>query len=163
MAMRAIVQPQEDSVQLAASISNKSSHYQYDDAPLGGGVGGAVTSTVARHAVMNEGFYDNSFHDQSMKGRHMAQLRKVKQFLVDPSADDSLPLEKRILHEGPEFWTDETDQELQHRVPVVELLKKHNDYRVTVIDKTHRGDKDRNLEPTKLRYLRLTTVTVFSV
>jgi len=38
MAMR--VQPQEDSVQLAASVSNMSSHYQYEDtggAALGGG------------------------------------------------------------------------------------------------------------------------------
>jgi len=153
--MHAAVQPQ-DAVQLAASVSNMSRHYQYGDA-----VGGAK-----HEAMFNEVDASLSFHDQAIRGRgrpHMAQLRKVKQFLVDPSADESLTLEKRILHEGPEFWTDETDQELQHRVPVIDLLKKHNEHRVTVVDKTHRGDKERFLEPVKLRHLRLTTVTIFSV
>lgn len=87
-------------------------------------------------------------------------LRKVQQFLVDP--DINIPLEKRILHEGPVFWTDENDHELSYRVPVQKLLEEHNILRAKTKDKAFR-DKEIMLEPAKIRDLRLTTVTLAQV
>ena len=88
------------------------------------------------------------------------QLRKVQQFLTDP--DDNIPLESRVLYEGDVFLTDESDQELIYRVPVQEILTKHNEYRVTVRDRRYK-DKEVFLEPARIRDLRLTTVTLANI
>jgi hypothetical protein len=51
--------------------------------------------------------------------------RILRVILADP--DENLPVEKRVLFQGPEKLTDLTDQELFFELPVQDLLAKHNE------------------------------------
>jgi hypothetical protein len=93
------------------------------------------------------------------KEQPMANARIVKIFIAD--ADENIPLEKRVLYSGGEKLTDLTDQELFFEVPIKELLDKHNDYRKTLTDKK-KTDKDVQLEPIRIRDLKMVVTTVAS-
>lgn len=86
--------------------------------------------------------------------------RIVKVFMAD--TDENIPLDKRVLYTGDEKLTDSTDQELFFEIPVQELLTKHNDYRLTLTDKkaSAKAGKDVQLEPLRIRDLKMVVVTV---
>ncbi len=88
------------------------------------------------------------------------QRRLVQVYIVDPN--ENVPLDKAVLYKGDEKLTDLTDQELYFEIPVQELLTKHNALRVTLLDKdaTKRSDKDRFLEPAKIRDLRMAVINI---
>lgn len=140
-----------DMPQLQSLVANISNQYSYNE-----GFSSTCTADVENQAI------GGGIFTTQRKVLMMAQpmLRKVQQFLTDP--DDNLPLDKRVLFEGEVFLTDETDAELIYRVPVQELLAKHNEYRVTVREKKFK-DKEVLLEPAKIRDLRLTTVTIAQI
>lgn len=79
---------------------------------------------------------------------------------------DSIPLDKRLLYEGKPFFTDLTDQELFFTLDVNGILTKHNEYRVTVLDKRMLGRPDlagTKLEPARVRDLKMVVVTVVTL
>ncbi len=86
--------------------------------------------------------------------------RIVRVYLAD--ADDALPLDKSLLYTGAEKLTDATDQELYFEIPIMEILKQHNAYRATVVDKklTQKIGKEAFLEPVKIRDLKMTVVSI---
>ncbi len=88
------------------------------------------------------------------------QDRLVRVIIAD--TNKSIPQDKRILHKSEEFYTDSTDQELFHEVDVMALLRKHNEYRTTLLDKATDGTSktNRNLEPARVRDLHMAVVTV---
>lgn len=94
------------------------------------------------------------------QGNPMSQNRIVKVFIVDPSS--AVPAEKRVLYQGSEKFTEFTDQELFFEVPINDLLKAHNDYRATVVDKkaSEKFGRDIMLEPIRISALAMAVVDV---
>lgn len=91
---------------------------------------------------------------------NMSTRRIVKVFIADPHPD--VPMEKALLHQGEEKWTDATDQELFFEIPIKDLLNTHNAERVKWLDKeaTKRSGKDVFLEQVKIRDLRMVVVEI---
>lgn len=100
--------------------------------------------------------------NQAKEKHAMSNARIVKVFIADPN--ENLPLDKRVLHSGEEKLTDLTDQELFFEVPINDMLKKHNEYRVTVVDKkqAEKFGRDIMLEPVRIKDLKMVVVTVAS-
>lgn len=86
------------------------------------------------------------------------QDRLVRVIIVD--TNKSIPAERRVLHKSEEFFTELSDQELFFEADPVSLLKKHNEYRTTVHDKSSGEKKSKNLEPARIRDLHMAVVTV---
>lgn len=91
---------------------------------------------------------------------HQMATRILRVILADP--DDNLPVEKRVLFQGPEKLTDLTDQELFFELPVQDLLAKHNELRSFTKDKDQSANfgRDVMLEPIKIRDLKMVIVNV---
>jgi hypothetical protein len=142
--------------QLQSSEAYTSKQYEYTDA------GFAAPEVALGGAMVTADVYREAFNRRRefVPTMGLSQLRKVQQFLTDHN--DNIPLAKRVIYEGPVFLTDETDQELVYRVPVQELLVKHNTYRVTVRDKSFR-DKEVFLEEARIRELTLSTITLAQI
>jgi hypothetical protein len=85
------------------------------------------------------------------------KLRIVKVIIAD--VDENIPLDKRVLYSGEEKITDATDQELFFEIDIKNILDKHNEYRVTLKDKSVK-ERVENLEPVKIRDLRMVVVNV---
>ena len=88
------------------------------------------------------------------------ELRIVKIVIAD--VDKNLPVGKRIIHNGVEQVTDLTDDELFFEVPIVDLLKTHNELRAKTLNKTDtaKAGKDVFLEPIRVRDLRMVVVDI---
>ncbi len=86
--------------------------------------------------------------------------RITRVYLAD--TDENIPLDHSLLFSSEEKLTDLNDQELFFEMPIQTLLKNHNDYRVTVVDKkaTQKIGKEVFLEPVKIRDLKMTVVTI---
>lgn len=85
------------------------------------------------------------------------QRRLVQIFIADP--DDNVPLDQCLLYSGDQKLTDLTDQELFFEVDVRTLLETHNAKRVTLVNKAIK-ERTENLEPARVRDLKMTVVTV---
>jgi len=83
--------------------------------------------------------------------------RLVQVFIADP--DDNVPLEQSMLHTGEQKLTDATDQELFFEIDMKTILDKHNADRVKLINKKVK-ERVENLEPVKIRDLRMVVVNV---
>jgi hypothetical protein len=87
----------------------------------------------------------------------MAQItrRIVQVFIADPN--ENVPLTDSLLYKGEQKLTDATDQELFYEVPIIDILKAHNEKRVKMIDKevSKKAGKDIFLEPAKIRDLKM--------
>lgn len=88
------------------------------------------------------------------------QTRVVRVFVADP--DVRIPVDRRLLSSTDEKVTEGTDQELFYELDIKPLLEKHNEYRVTVLDKaaSNKFGRDVFLEPIKIRDLVMTVVCV---
>lgn len=88
------------------------------------------------------------------------QLRIVQVFVAD--TNENITLDKRILYRGDPKVTDLTDQELYYEIPIMELLKVHNQLRAETVDKeaSKRSGKDVFLEPARVRDLRMAVVNI---
>lgn len=84
-------------------------------------------------------------------------LRFVQVFIADP--DESLPIENRLLYEGDQKVTDLTDQELFFEIDIKRILDAHNEFRVTQRNKKIK-DRTENLEPTRIRDLKMVVVDI---
>ena len=87
-----------------------------------------------------------------------ATTRLVKIFIVDPN--QNVPLDKRLIYRGDEVITDLTDQELFFDIDIAGLLKKHNEFRVTVEDKKANKDKPVMLEAARVRDLKMQVIVL---
>jgi hypothetical protein len=83
--------------------------------------------------------------------------RIVQIFIAD--TDPNVPLDHALLYSGKEQFTDLTDQELFFELDMATILKKHNEYRVTLHDKSIKS-KTVNLEPARIRDLKMTVVVI---
>jgi hypothetical protein len=92
----------------------------------------------------------------------MAQItrRIVQVFIADPN--ENVPLEQSLLYRGEQKLTDATDQELFYEVPIIDILKAHNEKRVKFVDKevSKKSGKDIFLEPAKIRDLKMIITNV---
>lgn len=91
----------------------------------------------------------------------MQNRRIVQVFIADPN--ENVPLDKALLYQDEKpHLTDLTDQELFFELDIKDILAKHNEFRVTVVDKeaSEGKNKDVLLEPAKIRDLRMTVVSV---
>ena len=83
--------------------------------------------------------------------------RLVKVIIVDP--DENLPLDHCLLYSGEEKLTDATDQELFFELDIKDMLAKHNERRIKIVDKKVK-ERTEYLEPAKVRDLKMVVVTV---
>lgn len=83
--------------------------------------------------------------------------RLVKVVIVDPN--DNIPLDKCLLYSGEEKLTDATDQELFFEIDIKDLLAKHNEVRVKLVDKKVK-ERTEYLEPAKIRDLKMVVVNI---
>lgn len=83
--------------------------------------------------------------------------RLVKVVIVDPN--DNIPLDKCLLYNGEEKLTDATDQELFFEIDIKDLLAKHNEERVKLVDKKVK-ERTEYLEPAKIRDLKMVVVNI---
>ncbi len=86
--------------------------------------------------------------------------RIVQVFIAD--TNENVPLEESVLYTGTQKLTDATDTELFFEVPIVDLLKAHNEKRVKWTDKeaSKRSGKDVFLDPVKIRDLKMVVVDI---
>lgn len=83
--------------------------------------------------------------------------RLVQIVIADP--DPKMPLNDSLLYKGDEMMTDLTNEELFYELDIKGLLAAHNAKRVTVVDKTVK-DRTKNLEPTRVRELKMVVVEI---
>lgn len=84
--------------------------------------------------------------------------RYVQIFIADP--DPKVPLDKCLLYSSESKMTDLTDEELYFEVEIKRILDEHNEkVRTVTIDKSIK-DRTQYLEPTRIRDLRMTVVTI---
>lgn len=85
------------------------------------------------------------------------QRRLIQIFIADP--DENVPLDHCLLYSGEQKLTDLTDQELFFEVDVRSLLESHNAKRVNLVNKAVK-ERTENLEPARVRDLKMTVVTI---
>lgn len=83
--------------------------------------------------------------------------RLVQVFIADP--DENVPLADCLLYQGEPKLTDLTDQELFFEVDIKSILNKHNEKRVALVNKAVK-ERTENLEPARIRDLKMTVVTI---
>lgn len=86
-----------------------------------------------------------------------AKRRFVQVFVVDPN--ELIPLEQSVIYKGEPKLTDATDQELFFELDMKNLLERHNELRVKVVDKKVK-DRTEYLEPAKIRDLKMVVVNI---
>lgn len=88
-----------------------------------------------------------------------ATRRLVQVVIVDPN--ENIPLDQCLLHMGEKKLTDATDQELFFEIDIKDILAKHNERRVKVVDKKVK-ERTEYLEPAKIRDLKMVVVNIAS-
>ena len=90
----------------------------------------------------------------------MSNRRIVQVFIADP--DINVPLDSALIYKSEPKFTDASDQELYFEVPIVELLKTHNEKRGKWQDKeaTKKSGREVFLEPAKIRDLKMVVVNI---
>lgn len=83
--------------------------------------------------------------------------RMVQMYVVDP--DEQVPLDKSTLYKCDPFLTDLTDQELWYGINLPNLLKGHNDYRITLVNKKVK-ERTEFLEVIRIKDLSMLVVTL---
>lgn len=90
----------------------------------------------------------------------MCKRRLVQVYVVDP--DVRVPDENAVLYKGDEVVTIETDEEIRDGLDLKKWLKKHNEFRKTVLDevKSDEGDRDIFLREIRIKDL---SIEIFEV
>jgi len=106
--------------------------------------------------------------DKLLQGKlHMPKVneesrRYVQVFVVD--ADSKIPLSKAVLYKGEPQMTDLSNEELFFTIPMMDLLKAHNEFRKShvVEDEFVSTEKSRkrHLKPIRIKDLSMTVVTI---
>jgi len=88
---------------------------------------------------------------------NQSKRRLVQVFIADPN--ENVPLEQSLLYRGDQKLTDANDQELFFELDIKDILTKHNEARVKIVDKKVK-ERTEYLEPAKIRDLKMVVVTV---
>lgn len=112
-------------------------------------VNNAMTRRMAPPAQLNQ-------TPVKPKEQHMGR-RLVQVFIAD--SNDNVPLDDAVLYSGYQKMTDLNDQELFFEIDIKSILAAHNVKRVTFVDKKVK-ERTENLEPAKIRDLKMVVVTV---
>ena len=144
---------------LPTMVGSTATHAAYNAEALfanaaGRGFGGLQQGKAAGGGVLGAAIV-NQF--QQAKGNLMSIRRVVQVFIADPN--ENISLDDCLLFKGEEKLTDATDQELFFELDIKNLLEKHNEKRVKIIDKKVK-DRTEYLEPAKVRDLKMVVVTV---
>jgi hypothetical protein len=122
-------------------------------------VGGNIVRPTAGSAV--RGITSNFLvMENTPKMAAPAVRRLVRVIIADPHPD--IPLNKALLHNGEEQFTDATDSELFFEVPIQELLKQHNDKVRSMAKNSAVKDRTEYLPPARIRDLKMTVITIAS-
>lgn len=87
----------------------------------------------------------------------MSKRRLVRVIIADP--DENVPVANALLHDSGEIFTDKTDQELFFDVALADLLKQHNERRITFRDKSIK-DREQMLEEARIRDLTMVVIDI---
>lgn len=138
-------------------------NYAYSGLQLGqvnAGIGSGNSISDFQGLLQAKGYRPES--KQTTEETNMAQItrRIVQVFIADP--DENVPLVDSLLYRGEQKLTDATDQELFYEVPIIDILKAHNEKRVKFVDKevSKKAGKDIFLEPAKIRDLKMIITNV---
>ncbi len=115
----------------------------------------AQAQAAQQYSLLNQ-------QNQHKGGQPMATSvtrRLVQVIIVDPN--DNIPLDQCLLYNGIPKLTDATDQELFYEIEIKDLLAKHNEKRVKIVDKKVK-ERTEHLEPAKIRDLKMVVVTIAS-
>jgi hypothetical protein len=82
--------------------------------------------------------------------------RLIQVIIIDPN--ENVPLDQCLIYRGEQKLTDATDQELFFELDIRDLLAKHNDKRVKMVDKKVK-ERIEHLDPAKVRDLKMVVVT----
>lgn len=83
--------------------------------------------------------------------------RLVQVLIVDPN--ENVPLDQCLLYKGEPKMTDATDQELFFEIDIKDILAKHNEKRVQIVDRKVK-ERTEHLEPAKIRDLKMVVVNI---
>lgn len=128
----------------------------------GGGAGGSAGGNPLaalvqpRAKVIRE---QHTHRDQHKELMMAVSCRFVRVLIVDPN--ENVPLEDRIVYRGEEKFTDLTDTELYFELDIKDLLARHNEKRIKMIDKSVK-ERTEHLEPVKVRDLKMVVVNIAS-
>lgn len=124
---------------------------------LGGAGGNPLAALVQPRAqVIRE---QHTHRDQHKELMMAVSCRFVRVLIVDPN--ENVPLEDRIVYRGEEKFTDLTDTELYFELDIKDLLARHNEKRIKMIDKSVK-ERTEHLEPVKVRDLKMVVVNIAS-
>jgi hypothetical protein len=97
---------------------------------------------------------------QEMKVKEQTMSRRLVQvYIADP--DENLQLDKAMIYQGEQKFTDLTDQELFFEIDMARILKEHNEFRTKQLNKKVK-ERVEHLEPAKIRDLKMVVVTIAS-
>lgn len=88
---------------------------------------------------------------------NQSKRRLVQVLIADPN--ENIPIEQCLLYRGDQKLTDANDQELFFELDIKDILAKHNEARVKIVDKKVK-ERTEYLEPAKIRDLKMVVVTV---
>lgn len=83
--------------------------------------------------------------------------RVVEIYIVDP--DENVPLADRLIYRGDRRLTDLTDQELFYEIDIKGALTRHNETRVSLVNKAVK-ERTEHLEPLRIRDLKMVVITI---
>jgi hypothetical protein len=107
--------------------------------------------------LLRERRHKNPILQMSQQAQEVPVSRRlVRVFIADPN--ENIPLDQCLLYSGPQKLTDLNDQELFFEIDIRSILEKHNQSRVTVVDKEVK-ERTEYLEPAKIRDLKMVVVT----
>jgi len=118
------------------------------------------TYTAFEPTNVLRGSFVNDIFNMQVKEEKMSKRRLVKVIIVDPN--ENIPLDKAVLVNENEKFTDLEDQELFFELDIKDILSNHNMYRVTCVDKKVSKNKDVDvfLEPARIRDLKMVVLTI---
>ena len=117
--------------------------------------------------LMNDGSLEsaafNTLHfktNQAEVEEEMPSTRIVQVFIADP--DEDVPVEQRLIYQDEKpYLTELTNEELFFTIPVMDLLKSHNEVRESIVDRERsNGDRDLFLEKIRIRDLKMVVAEI---
>lgn len=117
----------------------------------------ALARTVSERRLSPHPTTTNEAAEEAGAMANQSKRRLVQVLIVDPN--ENIPLEQCLLYRGEQKLTDATDQELFFELDIKDILAKHNEARIKIVDKKVK-ERTEYLEPAKIRDLKMVVVTV---
>ena len=126
-----------------------------------GAIGAARAEPIAKQLVRGRRLPVHPATDNTEEAGTIMAItparRLVQVFIADPN--ENVPLEQSLLYRGEQKLTDATDQELYFEIDIKDILAKHNEARVKMVDKAVK-ERTEYLEPARVRDLKMVVTTI---